>query len=155
MIHCASASVQLLSSSSLPPSCLLPPPSSLPSFYPPSYTDYSSSSGSSRGVTSGGSSRSFGKHSAFADSAGSEPKPSSKVSSFGSFQSGGSDSSRASRSSKWVCGTQAFLCNRNCFISILLYIWPLFYLYSIVSVMYCNLLIRDTLWDIKFTVEPR
>ncbi|CAI7997802.1 ADP-ribosylation factor GTPase-activating protein 3, partial [Geodia barretti] len=69
------------------------------SFYPPSYTDYSSSSGSSRGVTSGGSSRSFGKHSAFADSAGSEPKPSSKVSSFGSFQSGGSDSSRASRSS--------------------------------------------------------
>jgi ADP-ribosylation factor GTPase-activating protein 2/3 len=50
-------------------------------------------------VTSGGSSRSFGKHSAFADPAGSDPKPSSKVSSFGSFQSGGSDSSRASRSS--------------------------------------------------------
>jgi ADP-ribosylation factor GTPase-activating protein 2/3 len=69
------------------------------SFYPPGYSEYGGSGnrGTSRSATSSSSNRGFGKHSAFSDSATSEPaKPSNKVSSFGSMQSGGGGGERRS-----------------------------------------------------------
>ena len=71
----------------LSPSSSFPhlPPLSSPSssYYPPSYSDYRGS-----GSTRGSGERTFSKHSAFSDSS-SEPRPSQKVSSFGSMQGGG------------------------------------------------------------------